>query len=276
MADRAPASELRLQLGVYRRLVAARVRSDWQYRSSFLLLLVTQTLVAGLELAVIAVLFGHVDALAGWSVAEVALLFGLAGVAFGLADLFASQVELVSRHIKAGTFDRFLLRPMWPLLQLSSGEFALRRVGRLVQPAAVLAVALARVDIDWTPARALLVPVTVASGAVTFAAIWVITSSVAFWTVDTQEFANAFTYGGSHLTQYPFEVLGPWLRRIATFVVPLAFVAYLPAAYLLGRPPAWGPPRHAALLTPVVAAALALGAGAVWRTAVRHYRSTGS
>lgn len=269
-------AELRHQLAVYGRLLGARLRSDWQYRTSFLLLLVAQVLVAGLDLAVIAVIFGRVDALAGWTALEVGLLYGLGGVAFGLADVFVSQVELASRHIKAGTFDSFLLRPVGPLLQLSATEFALRRTGRLLQPLVVLGVALAGAEVDWTPARAGLVPLAVASGTLVFGSVWILTSSVAFWTVETQEFANAFTYGSNHLTQYPLDVLGPWLRRLATFVVPLAFVAYLPAAYLLGKPEPLGLPAEAAFASPVVAGALALAAALAWRTAIRHYRSTGS
>lgn len=272
----ASAVELRAQLWVYRRLVAARIRSDWQYRTSFLMLLLTQMVVAGLDLAVIAVLFGRVDALAGWSAIEVALLFGLSGVTFGLGDLFVSQVEYVSRHIKAGTFDRFLLRPLSPLLQLSAGEFALRRAGRLLQPLVVLVVALGGAGISWTPARLVMVPLALLSGTAVFGAVWVLTSSVAFWTVETQEFGNAFTYGGNHLTQYPIDVLGPWLRRLVTFAVPLAFVAYFPAAYLLGKPDPLGAPPEIAFAAPVVALALVLVARAVWRTALRHYRSTGS
>jgi ABC-2 type transport system permease protein len=274
--DRTGSHGWRGELGVYRRLVGARIRSDWQYRASFVLLLVSQVLVAGLDLAVIAVLFGRVDALAGWTALEVALLYGLGGVAFAVADVFASQAELAGRHIKAGTFDRFLLRPLSPLLQLSAGEFALRRAGRVVQPGVVLAVALAGTDIDWTPDRVAMVPVALASGTVVFGTVWVLTSSVAFWTVETQEFGNAFTYGGNHLTQYPIDVLGPWLRRLVTFVVPLAFVAYFPAAYLLDKPDPLGAPSEAALLTPAVSLALALAARAVWSNAVRHYRSTGS
>jgi ABC-2 type transport system permease protein len=269
-------AELRFQLDLYRRLLGAKLRSDWQYRTSFFLLLLSQTVVAGLDLAVIAVLFGQVDALAGWSAVEVAMLYGISGVSFALGDLFVSQVELVSRHIKAGTFDRFLVRPIWPLLQLSATEFALRRAGRFLHPAIVLAIVIPKADIDWTAARAVMVPLAVVSGTVLFGAIWIITSSVAFWTVETQEVANAFTYGGSHLAQYPLDLLGAWLRRIATFVVPLAFAAYFPAAYVLGKPEPLGAPATIAFLAPVVALALALVARLVWGTAIRHYRSTGS
>ena len=264
------------QARIYRRLLGARLRSDWQYRASFILLAITQGLVASLDLAVIAVVFGQVDALAGWSGAEVALLYGLGGLAFGLGDLFVSQVEYVARHIKAGTFDVFLLRPLSPLLQLSASEFAFRRAARCAQPAAVLAGAVVVAGIDWTAAKVVMVPMAVVCGMAIFGAIWVITSSVAFWTVETQEFANAFTYGGNHLAQYPLDVLGAWLRRLATFVVPLAFVAYLPAAYILDKPNALGMTAEAAFLAPAVAALLVFVARAVWQTAIRHYRSTGS
>ncbi len=106
--------------------------------------------------------------------------------------------------------------------------------------------------------------------------MWVVTSSISFWTVESQEVANAFTYGGSLATGYPIDVLGTWLRRILTFLVPLAFVAYFPAARMLGRDEPLGQPSAIAWATPLVAVASVLVARAVWSLAVRHHRSTGS
>jgi ABC-2 type transport system permease protein len=87
---------------------------------------------------------------------------------------------------------------------------------------------------------------------------------------------SSFTYGGDALTSYPFDVLGTWLRRLVTFVVPLGSIAYLPALRLLGKPPPFGLPLVATWSGPVVALVAALVARAVWRLAIRHYRSTGS
>lgn len=269
-------AEIAAEVHAYRRLVGARIRSDWQYRTSFLLFLLSQSVVAGLDLAVILVLFTQVDALAGWSGLEVALLYGLAGVGFGVADLLVSQVELASRHIKAGTFDLFLLRPAGALPQLCASEFALRRLGRSVQPTVVLVVALAGVEAEWSIDKVLMVPVAMVSGAVIWGSIWVITSSIAFWTVETQEMANSFTYGGLTMSHYPIDLLGTWLRRIVVFVVPIAFTAYLPAAYILDKPATLELGRGLAWASPLVAVGLVFVARAVWQLAVRHYRSTGS
>jgi ABC-2 type transport system permease protein len=257
-------------------MALVRIRADWQYRTSFLLLFAGQALVTGADLAAIVVLFSSVDGLAGWTAPEVVLLYGLSGVAFAVADLVVSPVETAATHIRTGSFDSFLLRPAGALWQLLAAEFAVRRLGRLVQPAVALAVVLPRLGIDWTPVTVLFVPVTLAAGAVVYSALWVVTASVCFWTVDSQELGNSLTYGGNALTNYPLDVLGAWLRRLATFVVPLASIAYLPACWLLGRPMPFGLPDSAGWSGPVVALAAALVARATWRHAVRHYRSTGS
>src|SRR5437763_5643946 len=91
----------------------------------------------------------------------------------------------------------------------------------IFQPLVVLVITLTRVDVGWTPVKVALVPTAVLSGSVIFGSIWVITSSLAFWAVETQEVANSFTYGGVTLSGYPIDVFGTWLRRFVIFVVPV-------------------------------------------------------
>ncbi|HEX2850715.1 MAG TPA: ABC transporter permease [Acidimicrobiales bacterium] len=261
---------------VYVHLVRARVRSDWQYRTSFVLFTLSVTLVTLLDFLAIAVIFSNIPRLAGWSLAEVAFLYGVAGVAFALGDTFVSQVEYVARHVKQGTFDRFLVRPVGPLLQICADEFAFRRAGKLVQSGAILVGAMVAVHGAWTPGRLLATAATVLTGSVIFSEIWVITSSIAFWTVDTQEVANSFTYGGNYMSQYPLDVFGPWLRRLAIGVVPIAFVAYLPSLWILDKNDSIGLPAWLSFAAPAVAALLLVPARLLWRTGIRRYRSTGS
>jgi ABC-2 type transport system permease protein len=268
--------EVAAVLRTYRYLVGARIRSDWQYRVSFALFMLSQTVIAGLDLAVIVVLFDVVDALGGWTVDQVAVLYGFTMLSFGLGDLFVSQVEAASRHIREGTFDRFLLRPLPSILQLSAMEFALRRVGRSVPGLVVLALALTRADIDWTVDRVLLVPVTIVSGLAIFGSVWVVTSSISFWAVGAQEVANTFTYGGSFAHQYPLHVYARWLRTALGWVVPMAFVAYVPALHLLDAPNPLDLPPWLSAAPPVVAFGCVLVARWVWGLAIRHHQSTGS
>ena len=262
-------------LRIWRALVGARIRADWQYRTSFVLYTVSQFLAAFLDIVLIVILFANVDRLAGWSVAEVAFLYGTSSLSFALGDVFVSEVEFVAPHVRQGSFDRFLLRPVGPFLLLCAQEFAFRRSGKVFQAVVVLAVAITQVPVHWNLARVAMVVEMVAVGFLIFGAIWVITFSVAFWAVEVREVANSFTYGGNFVSHYPLDIFAGWLRRLVT-IVPLAFVSYYPTLWVLGRHDPNGAPRWFAFAGPLVAGAAVLVARAVWASGIRHYRSTGS
>jgi ABC-2 type transport system permease protein len=261
---------------IYVRLVGARIRGDFQYRTSFALFVLGQFLISFIDFLAIAVIFGQIPQLAGWSLAEVAFLYGVSALAFTIADVFVSQVEGISVRIRDGSFDLFLIRPLGSLFQVVTDDFQLRRVGKLAQAVVVLAVALHQVGVDWNAGRVAMVVVMVLAGAVIYGAVWIVGASSTFWTIETGEVSNAFTYGGNFLTQYPLEIYATWLRRLLAYVVPLAFVNYFPALWVLDRPELLGAPPVVRFLSPVVAVASVLVAAVAWRVAVRHYRSTGS
>ena len=59
-------------------------------------------------------------------------------------------------------------------------------------------------------------------------------------------------------------------------MLPLAFVNWYPALYVLDEPDPFGFPAWLQLASPVAAPALLAVTWLVWRTGVRHYTSTGS
>jgi ABC-2 type transport system permease protein len=103
----------------------------------------------------------------------------------------------------------------------------------------------------------------------------VFTVCIVFWAVEGREVSNAFTDGGNFFAQYPINVYDAWLRRFLAFVVPMAFVCYYPALYILDKPDPLGLPSWLRFASPFVAATAATTSGFVWRFAVRHYRSAG-
>ncbi len=260
---------------IYLRLVGGRVRSQLEYRLSAALQLVGAVLVTAGDFIAIAVIFANVPQLAGWTVAEVALLFGLATIAFALTDVAIGHLDLLPQMIREGTFDQILVRPLPSLFQLIASDFAVRKLGKALQGIAVLAYALVSLDVDWTIGRVLAIPLAIAAGAVIYGAVWVALATITFWIVDAIEVVNAFTYGGSFLSQYPIGVFARWLRGLVVFVVPLAFVAYFPALYVLDKEDTLDLPEGLQYASPFVAVLAVLVAAAVWRNAVRHYRSAG-
>ncbi|PRY43700.1 ABC transporter permease [Umezawaea tangerina] len=261
---------------IYPRILHARLRGQLSYRASFLLDCLAQAVAQGGEVVVILVLFNRVTALGGFSVDEVLLVYALASTAFGLSDLFAGQLNALPAYIREGTFDVLLLRPLGTLPQVMVSDLPLKRIGRVFTGLVVLGYALPHNDVVWTPWSVGLLVVTPVAGSVIFSGIWVVACSVCFWLVDGQELANTVTYGSNTFTSYPISVYSGWLRRLMAFVVPGAFVAYYPALALLDKPDPLGGPGWLGWVGPVVAVLVAGLAGLVWKTAVRHYRGTGS
>ena len=263
-------------LALYARLVGAQVRSQLQYRASFALDLVANFVITFLDFAAVLILFQNVPALDGWTLHEVAFLYACTCISFAFVDMVIGHLDLFPRMIREGTFDLVLVRPRGSLFQVIASDFALRRLGRAFQGVVVFAYALTGIDIDWGPGRIAMVGVMLVSGALIFSAVWIVGATIAFWTVDGGEFTNAFTYGGNFLTQYPITIYGEWLRRFLAFVVPMAFVCYFPALYVLDKEDPLGFPRALQFASPLVALVASAAAGAIWISAVRRYRSVGS
>lgn len=261
---------------LYLRLVGARLRAQMQYRLSLALEIAGNFLLGFIDFLAIAVIFSHLPRLGGWSLGEVAFLYGTSYLAFKLADLTVGHLDTLGQQVHTGQLDPLLVRPLGALFQVITADFSLRQVGGLLQGAVVLDLALTRVAIDWTPGRVLVVASMPVCGALIFASVWIAGHTLAFWTVRGGEAVNAVTYGGNMLTTYPLEIFGPWLRRLLAFAIPLAFVNYLPALYVLGKPDPFGLPPVLRFASPLVAVLALLVAGRIWTAGLRRYRSTGN
>ena len=263
-------------LRAYGLLARTWVRVSMAYRTSFAILTVGQFLVTGLDFVAIVIMFGSIDALGGFSLPEVAFLYGGAGICLGLADLLLGNIERLGTRIRLGTFDALMIRPVPLYAQLCADEFALRRLGRVAQAVLVLGWAVLTLELDWTPSKVLMIGYMVVCGTAIFLALFTLGAAFQFWTQDAAEVANAFTYGGNTLAQYPLTIYPAQLVKALTFLVPIAFVNWYPSLYVLGRPDPFGLPEALQFAAPVTAVVLGLLATAGWRAGVRRYRSTGS
>ncbi|MFI1108374.1 MULTISPECIES: ABC transporter permease [Streptomyces] len=263
-------------LRAYGLICAMWIRSTMAYRASFAMTLFGNFAATALDFVAILLMFSQVDRLGGYQLPEVALLYGSAGTAFGIADLLLGSMDRLGRRVRDGTLDTLLVRPVPVLAQVAADRFALRRLGRITQGLLILGYALWVLDVDWSPLKVLMVPLMLLSGAVIFGAVFVCGAAFQFLAQDAAEVQNSFTYGGVTLLQYPPTVFGKDLLRSVTCVVPLAFVSWLPALYILGRDYPLGLPGWLAFTPPLVALACCAPAGLAWRAGLASYRSTGS
>lgn len=262
-------------LRTYAALLRAGIAGQTTYRVSFVVELLGTAFGVGLDFVEVFAVFGQVPTIAGLSFAEVVLVFAISSTGFATADLLLGQTDAVIQHVRAGTFDVVLLRPLSVLGQLASADLQLRRLGRVGVSLVLLAAVLTKLDIAWTPGRVALLAIAPAAATVVFCSLFVVAGAVTFWLVEGTEVTSALTYGSAYLAQWPTGVLAPVLARFFTFVIPAAFTGYLPALAILGRSDPSGLPDWLPWASPLAALVAATLAGLLWRSGIRHYVGAG-
>ena len=137
-------------IDTYRRLIAVRIRSQLQYRVSTLLDIAGMAVVTAVEFGALALVFQRFESIAGWTLGEVAFLYGLVAAAFGTTDLIFGgfDPDTFGPLVQRGTLDQLLLRPANITLQVLGSAFLLRRFGKIAQGIVIFCVALSMTDGD--------------------------------------------------------------------------------------------------------------------------------
>ena len=262
-------------LRLYLDFLGASVRSQMQYKMAFALRSMADLLIVVADFAPTYFLVRFFGGLEGWSLAELALFYGMVELSWAPVEGALHGFENFGVCLIQGDLDRWLLRPRSLVLQVASHWFEIRKLGRVAQAAIVLGVAVWWLGFDL---RALAwVGLGVAGGILFFSGVVFFGAASHFWTLgQTSELQNMLTYGGSAALTYPVSIYSDWFRRVVTFGVPLAFVNYFPALAALGRVESDGWPPFVPWLSPFVCLGVLLLARAAFTRGVERYESTGS
>ena len=95
---------------LYFRYLGISIRSQMQYRASFVMMSLGHFLTTGIEIFGIWALFDRFGSLRGWRLPEVALFYGMINIAFAIAEAIGRGFDVFSRMVKSGDFDQFICR----------------------------------------------------------------------------------------------------------------------------------------------------------------------
>ena len=262
---------MREAMMIYRRLLGAHLRAVLEYRADALLTIGATMLgqVAGLIFVVM--VFGQVSALGGWTRWEVLCVCAMVMIAEGIGSLLFEGVWHLGAMVQLGLLDYLLVRPYPVVLQVTGAAVGFNGLGNIVFGVALLGAAGGRLQLTWTPVLALWALALLVSGVLVKLSVNLATNAVVFWLLSPSSSLAASVHMLGDLARYPLNVYGAGLRSLLT-IVPVAFVGYFPTAALLDK----GVSTTVGALTPIVAAACAVGAYAVFQSGLRRYDSAGS
>ena len=256
---------------LYGKFFSMHLKSQMQYKVSFVLTFIGQFFVAFAVFMSLNFLFARFDNVDGFTYQEVLISFAVMMLAFSLGEMFGRGFDRFPVLLGNGAFDRALVRPRNIVFQVLASTIEFSRLGRALNAVVVFAYIIPRSGIVWTWDNILTLCLMVICGSLLFFGLFMVYAAFSFFTVEGLEFMNILTDGGREHGRLPFSVYGENVLRFLTYVIPLALVQYYPLLYLLGREDS----MFFAFM-PVIALLFLLPCYGFFRFGLSRYKSTGS
>ena len=216
--------------------------------------------------------FRQIPHLQGWSLEQLIFIYGFAQIPRGIDHLFTDNIWLVAwRLVINGDFDRYMLRPMNVFFQVIAEKLQPDALGELLIGSILVVYSSLRGVVQWSAEKIALFFVSVLAGALIYTSIKLFFASFSFWIKRSGPFLQ-FAYELSDFAKYPTDIYAKGIRFVITWVIPFAFVAYLPASYFLGAETS-----GIVIATEcIIAVAFWLIAYGVFQRGLRRYESAGN
>jgi ABC-2 type transport system permease protein len=251
--------------------VRASLIREMEFRVNFFSGLIRQAAWLLTFVFLIEVIFQNTTSLAGWSQPEVLIVLALSRLIEGAVEtLFGRNWANFPELVRSGGFDFILTKPVPAQLLVAFNRFRFLNLGNVLAGLGLLVYALFLLGhlpslLTWLTFLFLLG----VSFVIYYSLLTIIAASVFFF-----EAFGAFPalYGliSDPLT-VPFSVFPSGLRIVLTYLLPLAFIVFVPAKALTGRLRPWQ------LLAAVsLGAVFFLLAQTLWRLGLRRYTSASS
>lgn len=219
---------------LYSMFLSQYIKTLMQSKADFFMGFFAFFLIQGSGIGFIWLIFSQIPDLDGWSFDQVLFIYGFAQIPRGMDHMFTDYIWILAGNtIVRGEFDKYLLRPLNPLFQLVAERFQPDGIGEVVIGILLVSISGANLALDLTVAKILVALVLVFFGVVVYTSIKLFFGSLAFWIKRSQSILFMF-YMTADFSKYPMTIYHRSIQAFATYIVPFALTAYLPASYFLG------------------------------------------
>lgn len=258
----------------YLQLLAIQIKASallsLQYRVDFFIQMLMSLFWSATALTPLLVLFSMRPSVAGWSEHEALIVAGffmaLKGVLQGAIQPALSNVV---EHVRKGTLDFLLLKPVDAQFMLSTSKLDLARVTDVLAGLGLSIYELGQSGAHPTPGQVALSLLILVAAVTVLYSIWILVVSLSFRVVKVDNLSYLIV-SVFDAARFPSSVFQGALAFVFTFIVPLSLMTTYPALALLGKL------RPSEVLTALVVAGMfMLVSRLVWLRSVRFYTGAG-
>jgi ABC-2 type transport system permease protein len=265
----------RRQWRVALRITRLNFAAELEYRANFVTSIVFGIAWQASVLVFAGVLLTRFPGIGGWDGGGVLLIAAIRLLSHGIQTAIFSPLFLTSERLAEGMIDVYLVRPLPVYRQLLLSRFPVNAIGDCAGGFLLFGLAVSRLHVAWTPWHVAYLLAAVTGGVLLEAALFTLLAAL---TLLASIGFTPFQWLDSMLGtfgNYPLKVLPGPAQAVLTFALPIAFIAYLPAAVLTGRTLATGVAQWLAYGAPLAGLVMYVAARYAWYLALRRYGSIG-
>ena len=251
--------------------MAMHLKSQLEYRSSFILSFFAQIFPTGLSAAMVFVLLDKFNFSTEFDVYEVMLAVSIVQFGFGFSECFWRGFDKFSDIIKHGTLDLMLIKPRNIYLQVFGSNIEFAKLSRWIGALVLFVIAICNINFDFNIFSIILLIGLLIFSTLIYAALYIFSACLCFKTIEGLEFMNIFTDGSREFGQYPMAIFKREVLVFFTYIIPIACVNYYPIMYILDKGNS-----ILYLISPLFCFVLLGLAILTFNKCMRHYASSGS
>lgn len=270
------AAKLKKHINLYFMILGMSLRSRMSFRLDFFVMLFSVFIREFANMALLVVVVHRFSDLAGWNMWEMAFLYCMVTFTQRNFSSFLGGIMKIGDLVKSGEMDTYMMTPISPLFLINSRNTMIWRVFYNIGILALLIICGINAGIVFTPLNILLSLIMTVSSAVVMAAVFLFVNTLSFFAIDISNAIWTLDEVVRKYMIYPIGIYGKIASFVLSFLIPLGFIAYYPASFLLGKAESVLFSPYLAVLTPVFAAVFLAIAVKFWQFGLRNYKSTGT
>lgn len=255
---------------IYRTFFTSSFARELEFRANFFAKILQNAIWIFFFILLLLVVYRNTDSIAGWSRGDSFILAASIFIMTAIGTAFFMSIMEIPQHVRQGTLDFIVTKPIDSQFWVSSRKFNFDKIGTLIAGIVMLIIGVIQAKVhpgfsEWSAFAVLL-----ASSLVIYYSVSLMLMTTGVWLVRVDNLW-VLTETMTEVARYPIDIYGMGIKNLLTFVVPMAFIATIPASQLV-RGADW---RMVGL--GLVWAAVFFGLSrAFWKFAMRHYTSASS
>jgi ABC-2 type transport system permease protein len=217
---------------IYRTFFVSSFARELEFRANFFAKVAQNLVWTVFFVMILLVIYRNTNTVAGWSRGDAFILAATCFLMNALVGALFLSLQEIPEQVRRGTLDFVITRPIDTQFWVSTRKFNFDQVGSLFAGGVMVGYGIVsdkiHPDIQQWAAYSLLLFASLAI----FYSFYLVLMTTGIWLVRVD---NLWVLGDSvmQVARYPIDIYNFGLQRAFTFIVPLAFVATIPARQLV-------------------------------------------